>query len=427
MRTVDLIVIGTFIGPVGVAAVGIGDIFARIVLQIALGLGAGTIALVSQSYGAGKTDLADIVTTQSVLLSFLLGVPIIISGWFTASHLFMLLGAEPAVTDLGAVYLRVVFLSAPFRILGIIGARALHGVGDTRTPMIATVSGTILNIVLTVVLVSGIIGPMMGVVGAAIGTSVGNLLTGLIILGVFLSGRWEVRFRYSALWAPDVLEQIVRIGFPEVLSRNVYAIGDIPLNALILVFGTEINAAFQIGRRIQQYARMPNWGFSTAASTLVGNHLGSDEPELSSAYGRLCVFLAVGSTLLVAIGLFIAALPVSRVFISDAITLQYATDWVRVLGIATVLQSVFIVLRGGLQGAGDTKWPLYATIIGIGGFSLSFSYIVSVVLGFGPIGIYLGIILDYLVRSLIVGHRFIGGAWKETVLDDEFSSTASHD
>lgn len=413
MRTVDLIVVGLFVGPVAVAAIGIGDVIARIVLQVALGLGAGTIALVSQSYGAERYAYADATTTQTVILALVLGLPIAVIGWIIAPLYFDLLGAGVSVSEPGTLYLRVIILTASFRMLGIMGGRALAGAGDTRTPMVINVVSTMINIVLTLILVIGP-GPIpaYGVLGAAAGTAIGNVVVGLAFIGVFATGWFRVSLRLDALYRPQIVREIIRIGTPQVLDRNIYAIADIPLNGIILLFGTEANAAFQIGRRVQQYARMPNWGFSTASSTLVGNTLGKGAPEESERYGWGSVLLALLVTGAFAVVLFVGAQPIATIFTNDTTTLGFAVDWIRVLAIATVFQSLFTVLRGGLQGAGDTKWPLYASLLGILGFTLGFSYLVGIKLGIGIIGVYGGIILDFVVRSGIVTYRFTSGAWK---------------
>lgn len=413
MRTVDLIVVGMFVGPAAVAAIGIGDVIGRIVLQIALGLGAGTIALVSQSYGAGRVQYADATTTQTVVIAIFFGVPIAVIGWIIAPSYFQLLGASTEVAEPGVLYLRVIIVTASFRILGIMGGRALAGAGDTRTPMVINVASTVVNIVLTLVLVIGPGSiPSYGVLGAAAGTAVGNIIVGLAFVGVFTTGRFRVSLRRDALYRPALAREIIRIGSPQVLDRNIYAFADIPLNGIILLFGTEVNAAFQIGRRVQQYARMPNWGFSTASSTLVGKYLGEEAPEKSQRYGWGSILLALLVTAPFAVVLFIWARPISSIFTNDPATLRFAVDWIRVLAIATVFQSVFSVLRGGLQGAGDTKWPMYASILGISGFTLGFSYLIGVTLSVGILGVYAGIVLDYVIRSIVVSYRFRSGAWK---------------
>src|SRR5680860_967024 len=128
---------------------------------------------------------------------------------------------------------------------------------------------------------------------AALGTAIGNTLAGLAFLGVLATRRSTVGFVRDGVWAPDTARRILRIGLPQLLDRNLYALGDIPLNAILLAFGTEANAAFQIGRRVQQYARMPSQGGAIASSTLVGNTLGEHHPQEGDRYGRGSLALTV--------------------------------------------------------------------------------------------------------------------------------------
>lgn len=163
MRTVDILVVGAVVGAAGVAAVGIGDAVARLVLFTGLGLGAGTIATVSQHVGAGRHDEADAAVTQTALLAVAVGVPFAVAGWWLAPIAYPGLGASPEVAELGVTYLQVVILSAPARTLAIMLTRAFQGAGDTRTPLFIRGGGTLVNIALTVLLVPGLAGlPEMG-------------------------------------------------------------------------------------------------------------------------------------------------------------------------------------------------------------------------------------------------------------------------
>jgi multidrug resistance protein, MATE family len=414
MRTVDLLVVGLVVGASGVAALGIGDAAARIVLMTALGLGAGSIATVSQHTGAGRQRDADIAATQTAVIAAGVGLPFAVLGWFGAPAFFRLLGAAPEVADLGVGYLRIVILSAPARTLAIMLTRALQGAGDTRTPMVIRVIGTALNIGLTLSLVPGA-GPLpeLGVTGAAIGTALGNVASAAILVGWLAHGGSALGFRPEGLTAFGVGRTIVRIGLPQVAERNLFALGIIPLNAMTLVFGTAANAGFQIGRRVMLYALLPSRGVATAASTRVGNAVGAGHPEDGDARARSAVSLALLISLPVAVGLFVWAEPVARLFVREADALAMAGEWVRVYAVATVLRAVYGVLRGALQGAGDTRPPLVAGVVGVAGFTVGFSWLVGIVLGVGLVGIYLGVLLDALVRTAILFRVFLAGRWLE--------------
>lgn len=415
MRTVDLLVVGLAVGAVGVAALGIGDAAARIVLMTALGLGAGTIALVSQHLGAGRRHDADVATTQSALLAVGLGIPFALAGWVAAEPFFRLLGAEPAVVDTGVTYLRIVILSAPARMLAVMLTRALQGAGDTRTPMVIRTTGTLVNIAATIVLVPGLgPAPALGVAGAAYATVTGNVVSAAWLVGHLVRGRSALGFAADGAWRFDVGRRILAVGWPQVAERNLFALGAIPLNAIVLTFGTVANAGFHVGRRIMLYALLPSRGVSTAASTRVGNAVGAGTPQAGVERAISAIWLALAVSAPIAVLQLVFAEPLAGLFVREPDALAAAATWVRVYAVATLLRAAYGVLRGSLQGAGDTKPPLVAGAVGILGFGVGFSWLVGVHLGVGPAGVYAGVLLDALVRTGILGAVFRRGRWAET-------------
>lgn len=415
MRTVDLLVVGLAVGAVGVAALGIGDAAARIVLMTALGLGAGTIALVSQHLGAGRRHDADVATTQSALLAVGLGIPFALAGWVAAEPFFRLLGAEPAVVDTGVTYLRIVILSAPARMLAVMLTRALQGAGDTRTPMVIRTTGTLVNIAATIVLVPGLgPAPALGVAGAAYATVTGNVVSAAWLVGHLVRGRSALGFAADGVRRFDVGRRILAVGWPQVAERNLFALGAIPLNAIVLTFGTVANAGFHVGRRIMLYALLPSRGVSTAASTRVGNAVGAGTPQAGVERAISAIWLALAVSAPIAVLQLVFAEPLAGLFVREPDALAAAATWVRVYAVATLLRAAYGVLRGSLQGAGDTKPPLVAGAVGILGFGVGFSWLVGVHLGVGPAGVYAGVLLDALVRTGILGAVFRRGRWAET-------------
>lgn len=210
MRTVDLVVVGAVVGAVGVSAVGIGDTIARLLLFTALGLGAGTIATVSQATGGHRDDEAAAATTQTALLAAAVGTVLGAVLWWLAPVAYDLLGSSDEVSRLGVSYLRIVVASSPARFLAIMLTRAFQGVGDTRTPLWVRGGGTLLNIALTIVLVPGLAGlPELGVRGAAIATAIGiiGFLVGVSwLLGVGLG------LGVAGVFVGVLLDPLVRTG-----------------------------------------------------------------------------------------------------------------------------------------------------------------------------------------------------------------------
>ncbi|MGH3452338.1 MAG: MATE family efflux transporter, partial [Haloechinothrix sp.] len=415
MRTVDLIIVGAVVGAAGVAAVGIADTAARVVVLTSLGLAAGTVASVSQAYGAGDHEGVEVATTQTVVLACLLGGVATAVGILGAPAFFRLLGAGPDVAGPGADYLRIVMATAVPRVLSILAARAIQATGDTRTPMVVRVVGTGVNIGLTVLLVAGL-GPFprLGVVGAGIGTAVGNLLSGAALFAVLASGRHpRLRLRATGWRRFDIGRRIARIGSPQVLERNLFAFAAIPLNALVLTFGTAANAGFNVGRRVLLLALMPALGMGVAGSHLVGMRVGQRDADAASAEGDRALILTAGISVCSAALALAFAGPIAAVFAGgEPAAAAEIVPWVRAFAVAAPLRGVYAVGRGVMQGAGETRLPLYASAVGVIVMLLGGATLTTLVLGWGIVGIYGAVIADPLVRTALLLRWWRAGTWR---------------
>ena len=255
MRTVDIIVTG-FFSPAAVAAIGLADLYAQIPLRVGLGLGTGAIALSSQDTGREATVTRNRAVTQALILGGLCGIPLVVIGLLGSRLLIASLGAEAAVVRLGGLYLLIIFVSAPMRITGLVGARALQGTGDTRTPMIVNVCTNILNILLTVVLGLGIwIAPDWGIVGVGIATAVSRTFESLAMIGAIASPWTSPSLARPR--DPTITRQLVAVSIPNFAEGMSSSIANFPFNALLLIFGTEATAAYHVARRIYQQLTGP--------------------------------------------------------------------------------------------------------------------------------------------------------------------------
>ena len=412
MRTVDILVTG-FFSPVAVAAIGLADLYSRIPLRIGMGLGSGAISLSSQETGRGSTDTRDRAVTQALLIGLLCGIPLIAVGLLFSEALIGLLGADAAVAREGGRYLAIVFAAAPMRIVGFVGARALQGTGDTRTPMVINGGATGLNILLSIALGLGVAGaPRLGTVGVGIATAVGRTVEAVLVVGVLLSDRTSL-----SLARPRGLlltRQLLEVSVPDIVGGLGTEVANFPFNSLVLLFGTEANAAYHIGKRIYQQFTAPLFrAFRTVSSILVGQELGAGRPD--DARSTAGVVAGISLTTLGAIGvlLFVAAEPLATLFTRDATTIGFATEFNRAFAVAMVFIGIYFPLSGALKGAGDTRTPFYAGIVGSYVFLLGASYLLAVVLDFGLTGVYVGIVLSYVSRAAIVGVAIRSDEWTE--------------
>lgn len=412
MRTVDVVVTGLF-SPAAVAAVGLADLYGQIPLRVGLGLGTASIALTSQDTGRGAVADRNRVVTQAMLIGALCGIPLVVIGLLFGSSLIAILGAEPDVVRLGGIYLTLVFAAAPMRTLSLVGARSLQGTGDTRTPMLINGIANIVNISLTVLLGLGVwIVPDLAVIGVGIGTLVGRTVEAFLLVSVFLSGRSALSFDYprSAL----ITKQLIAVSVPNFLEGMSTSLSNFPFNTLLLVFGTEANAAYHIGRRVFQQVTSPiSRSFALVSSIIIGQTLGNKAPEVARRNVKEIFIISVSLLSLVGIMLFLVAEPLVSLFTQDPTTAEYAVTFTRVFSVSAFLFGSFFPLAGALRGAGDTRTPFYARLLGVTICMLGVSYLFGIVFDYGLSGIYAGIITTHLSWVVVAIVGIVYGDWTE--------------
>lgn len=410
MRTVDIIVSG-FLSPTAVAAIGLADLYSQLPLRIGLSLGTGAITLASQDTGRGAENTRDQAITQALLIGVLCGLPIVITGFLFSRPLIRILGADASVVQLGGLYLAIILFVAPMRIIGLVGSRSLQGTGDTRTPMLVNGGANLINILLTASLGLGLwIAPEMGIVGIGVATAVSRTFVAVVIIGAIASTRTA-----PSLVRPrefTIVRQLILVSIPNFAEGLSSAIAYFPLNALLVLFGTEVTAGYHIARRVYQQLTGPLYrSFSTVSSIIVGQLLGEGHPIGARKSGHAILLLSILTLCSAGVILFVGATKLVSVFTGNATTIHYAAKFTQTYGVSMLFIGIFYPLSGALRGAGDTRTPFYARFIGTFVFMVGLSYLLSIVLNYGLPGVYLGIILSYVCWAGIVVVGYFWSDW----------------
>lgn len=204
------------------------------------------------------------------------------------------------------------------------------------------------------------------------------------------------------------------------------------------ILGTPVVAAFAIGRRVVMLARMPAWGYSMAASTLVGQSLGAGDEAEATAYGWDTTRIALVTQLLIAAVMALFARPIATLFTAETVALTVA--FIRVFALAVGGFSIARTVRGALRGSGDTSWPFYGKIAGLavrlavvalalptGTVIGSWTHSVTPGLGLGLIAVYAAIILDFYIQAIVNFARFRSGKWRAVARRSDVGSATGSD
>ncbi|MFQ6012624.1 MAG: MATE family efflux transporter [Thermoplasmata archaeon] len=421
--TIDLLMVGRLTDPaVALAAVGFGGQMVFFTFTIMISITSGTVALVARAIGAKDPEQASGVLGQSLLLGLILSLPIVLVGLLFAESIVALFGAAPEVVAAGGTYIRTVFVAAPFLFIMFISIAALRGVGDTVTPLLVGLLINVSNVILNFHLIFGAhyaLGglvleiPKLGVFGAAIGTSLSYVLGASVYVALLRRGKLRLRLRRPRpLWHRATTRRILAIGTPAGMEQVAFQVGILIWIAMVVSFGTEAFAAHNIGLRIESFAFMPGLGFSIAAAALVGQNLGAENPGEAERSGRESTKMALLIMGSIAVVIFFVAPWIALAFTSDPAVVNLTVLFIRVHALGIPATGLFFSVSGALRGAGDTRWPFYATLVGIYGLRLPLSFFLGYVLGLGLLGVWAALPVEYYLRSVIVGQRFQTGAWK---------------
>lgn len=415
-QTVDLALVGWAVGTTAVAGLAYAYAYWSLAKFVGIGLAGGTVALVSQNYGGEAYARASLVVKQGVWVALAVSLPVVVIYTLGADSLIGILGGDAEAIDHGATYLVIVAPALLFEYLNLLASRTYAGVGDTFTPMVARAGGGGLNIVLSVALVvSG-----YGVTGVAVGTLVATAAV-LLVLSWGLFGREYGSLGMAASPVPlkvggpqfdgVLARQLVSVSTPLVARRIAEMLVVFPLLWIAGTFGPIVVAAFEVGRRVRDLLVSFTWGFSIAASTLVGQHLGAGEEATADSYGHAILRLSIVVYLVAGTVVFLAAPWISRLFVSGAAELAQTTTFVRVTAVTAIFLGVNGSIVGALRGAGDTTWPFVATIAGQYGLALP-AAVVGLLTPLGVRGLYLAMVLGALVPIAVNLWRYRSGRWK---------------
>ena len=408
------------LGDAALAGLGMANQVFMLVVTFILAVTTGTMALVARSVGAGDDEAASHVFRQSILLAVVQSVVLGVIGILITPTVLRLLGATPDVAAAGRIYLQILFLGIGAPILDFTIASTFRGAGDSLTPLRVMGYVVVLNIVGNVLLIFGP-GPFpaLGIAGAALSTVIARTFG--TWLGWRMLSRAGTRFRLvPGGWRPDwvMMRRVLRIGVPSAFEGFMRAGSGVAFLGIIArtTAGPAAVAAHTVGLQLESFARMPSFGISVGATSLVGQRLGAGQPGDAERAGWTSA--GVGLVLLSALGaiLFITARPVASLFSDDPVVIDLAVRYLRILSLAQPLFMLAVVLAGALRGGGDAQYPMWVSFFSGWLVLLPAAYWLAVSQGLGPGGAWVAQAGNYGISALLMTLRFRGGKWKTMVV-----------
>ena len=412
---VDMLMVGR-LGASAVAAVGVGAQLMSALQVTMTAVGTGTVAVVARQMGARDRRGAEETVLQSIFAAATLATAAVVPALVFAPSLVAFFGVKPEVAERCVAFVRVAMLAIPpGAVLFVVGS-ALRGAGDTRTPLAIGVIVNLVNVAGNYVLIFGRLGlPALGVVGSASATVLAFLTGSTLGTALLASGRVRLRLAWRRPRLA-VMRRVLAVGYPTAAEQLLMQLGFFVYLVFAARYGTGALAAYFIGVRILALSFLPGQGFGAAAASLVGQRLGAREPERAEQSGRDASRMALVLMTAAGAGIFLGARPIARAFVDDPAVIEPAVSFIRVLAVAQPLMALDNTFGGALRGAGDTRFPLLAVIVGFYVCRLGVAWVAADVVHAALFWVWFALLGDYLARAGLKGLRFRSGVWKRAVV-----------
>jgi len=414
VNIVAMIMVGS-LGPTAIAAVGLSNQLIWLAQVVFLALGVGSTALVARAIGAGDRLQANKVARQGLLLGCVLSLLTGAVGFVGAGRFLGLLTSDAELIGLALPHFQISMAATLLVAISFGLAASLRGAGDMRSPMLANAVANVSNVILLYGLINGRLGfPRLGIAGAALGAALARVVSCAILLWVVSHGRSRLSLSWRDDWRPDLalIRRIASVGMPSAGEQGLMTLGMLMFTRMVVNIGTTVYAAHQIAINIAQLSFMPGQGFAMAATTLVGQSLGAGRPDLAERFAMTTQRLGALVMGLLGLSFWVFGRHMAMLYTFDPQVLALAVLALRYAAFTQLPNSLYFIYAGALRGAGDTRWPLYISFLGIWVVRLNLGRYLIVGLSWGLLGVWSAILADMLIRSLIMGLRFRSGRWK---------------
>ena len=415
---IDHAMVGQFVGYTANAAIGVSWQIILVVVVFISSLFTGMAVLVARFAGANDPEKVNRVVYQAFLTAAGLAVVLAAVGYVAAPSLLRLVNAAPEVRDEALPFLRTMFMGIFGMMMFFMLSGAFRAAGDPRTPLRLGVAMTILTIVFNVMLI-----PAFGTIGAAFGTIASSTLAAGYGLRRMMRPDSVIHFERGMDKRPDfeIIRSLFRFGLPTGVQGIAMNIGGVLL--LRFIGSLEQSAAAQAAYAVcyTELFSLITWtsvGLMGASATIAGQNLGAGNAD------RALAGVEVASKIGLAVAAFVGAMFVVipnyllAVFgMTEPAVLALGQQLLRFLSVSGLFITVALSYTGGLQGTGDTRSPLYISIVSQVAVPLGLCTFFQATSGLEAHHIWLAIVIGHATRAVLSFSRFRQQKWRNIAVD----------
>ena len=417
---IDHVLVGNFVGFTANAAIGVSWQIIIVVIVFISSLFTGMAVLVARFAGANQPEKVNRVVYQAFLTAIGLAAVMAVVGYFAAPSLLDVVNAAPEVQREALPFLRAMFLGIVGMMLFFMLSGAFRAAGDPRTPLRLGVTMTVLTVAFNLLLI-----PRLGTLGAALGTIASSTIVAAWGIWKLFAPGSVIHFHRGMDTKPDfgIIRSLFRFGLPTGVQGIAMNVAGLMLLRFIgsLQHSAAAQAAYAVG--YTELFSLITWtsvGLMGAAATIAGQNLGAGNPD-RAAHG-VAVASRFGLGVAAVVGVLFLTVPQVLLGIfgmTEPLVTSIGAELLRYLSLSGFFITVALSYTGGLQGTGDTRSPLYISIVSQIAVPIGICTVLQAMRGLQPADIWLAIVLGHLTRAALSVARFRQGKWRNIAVDIE--------
>lgn len=367
-NTVDTVIVGQYVGKEALAAVGTTSTLINLLVGFFVGLASGATVIISQFYGGGDNKNVSKAVHTSMALALAGGVVLTVVGILTSRPALVLMGVPADILDGALTYINVYYAGVIACLIYNVGTGILRAIGDSKMPLYVLMVCCLVNIVLDLLFVVAF---HWDVFGVALATVLSQVVSAILVMLRLLLTRDSYRVELRRIrFHRDVFKNILRIGVPSGAQSVLYSVSNLLIQASINSFGTDAIAAWAAIGKIDGFIWMVMGAFGISITTFAGQNFGAGKYDRMKKGTRVCLLMAVSSTIALSAVVFFFGGSLLRLFTEDQAVISIGRDFFAVFA-PSYFTYVFIeILSGTIRGAGEALQPMLITCFGVCGLRI---------------------------------------------------------
>lgn len=376
--------------------------------------------MVSQYFGARKREDLSIAIANSIVLTGISSVIVMILATVAARPLLVLLKTPDSILDWCTSYLRILFLGISGLAFYNILSGILRGLGDSISALWYLIVSSVLNIILDLVFV---IRFDMGVSGVALATVIAQAISAVLCLLKLMRMKdlFDFKARYFKLTRQHGYN-IIRLGLPSGITQAIMSMAMLVVQSLTNSFGEQFIASNVIVMRVDGFAMLPNFSFGTAMTTYAGQNVGARAYDRVTQGARQGTFMAIGFSASITALILLFGRHLMAIFTNTEDLVILSMNMMRILAVGYIAMAIIQSLSGVMRGAGDTMTPMWISIV--------MTIFLRVPIAYGLVyltrsaefpggrreSIYVSLLISWVLGAVITGIFYKRGRWREKAI-----------